>query len=71
MQLTEKNLFKVLADLVSSQDSSPPLKAMSVFLTTQCILLDNSESVSPQGVLPSCSFFTQFKANIWQERQDC
>ena len=42
MQLTEKNLFKMLASLVSSEDSSPPLKATSVFLTT-CILLDNSK----------------------------
>ena len=42
MQLTEKNLFKMLASLVSSEDSSTPLKATSVFLTT-CILLDNSK----------------------------
>ena len=54
MQLTEKNLFKMLASLVSSQDSSPPLKTTSVFLITY-ILLDNSDSVSTTThTLESC-----------------
>ena len=70
MQLTEKNLFKMLASLVSSEDSSPPLKTTSVFLTT-CILLDNSEYYHTSLMtLYSASLVTvhQFKVSIWQGR---